>query len=159
MVMYRRLDPLANAGPHQRLAKSPVKSYTLTEAQFQRLQERRPDLIINEGDGTVLGFLARDLLEVQYGFPEVEPFRDRFVALFNQLIAATSSAEAPRGLRLSFRDRPNRSLADLVFWTIAFDEGPQWVEMNYIGVPEQPEPGATVGEGFSIREATEADRD
>jgi hypothetical protein len=162
MVMFRRLDPLANAGPYQRLLKSPVKSFTLTEAQYDRLKERRPDLIVTEGEAAVIAHPYRDFLEIHYAFPEVEAFRDRFADLFTRAVGASSKAEAPRGVVLSFRDRPNRSLADTVFWSTALDEGPQWVEMNWVAVPEQPEPEDTVGDGFRVREApggTDADGD
>jgi hypothetical protein len=66
--------------------------------------------------------------------------------------------EAPRGVLLSFRDRPNRRIADDIFWPLALEEGREWVEMNWVAVPEQPEPGNEVASGFTIREATDADR-
>lgn len=159
MVMFRRLDPLANAGPYQRILKSPVKSFTLTEAQYDRIKERRTELIVTEGEAAVVGYPYCDFLEVHYAFPEVEAFRDRFADLFTRCAAASSKAEAPRGVVLSFRDRPNRSLADTVFWSTALDEGPQWVELNWVAIPEHPEPEEAVGDGFRVREATEADRD
>ena len=158
MVQFRRLDPMANAGPFQRMQKSPVKSFTLTEVQFDRLKERRPDLIASTGDMTVLGVPLRDRLMIHYAFPEVEAFRDHFGTLFDNVIAESSREEAPRGVLLSFRDRPNRSLANTIFWSLALEEGRQWVEMNLFSVPEQDEPAAAVGEGFQVRSATEGDR-
>ena len=50
MVQLRRLDPLANKGPYQRLLKTAVKSFTLSEAQYNRVKERRPELIVTEGE-------------------------------------------------------------------------------------------------------------
>ncbi len=158
-MQFRRLDPLANAGPYQRLLKSPVKSFTLNEAQYDRIKERRPELIVTEGEAAVIGHPYRDFLEVHYAFPEFEPFRDRFADLFEQMAAASSKQEAPRGILLSFRDRPNRSMADTVFWSTMLAEGPQWVEMNWIAVPEQPEPSDDLEGGFKVREATAADND
>src|SRR5918997_4746 len=114
MVQFRRLDPLANASPYQRLIKTPVKSLTLTEAQYERLRERNPQLIASQGEASVIAFPNRDYLEIHYGFAEVADFRDGFGELFNRAVGASSKAEAPRGLRISFRDRPNRSLADTV---------------------------------------------
>lgn len=158
-IEWKRLDPLANAGPYGRLLKAPVKSFTLTEAQFNRLSESRPGLIAMEGQEAVIGHPYRDYLEVHYGFPDVETFRDDFAAMFNRCVSASDKGEAPRGVVLSFRDRPNRSLADTVFWSILLEEGPQWVELNWVAVPEQPEPEPTVAGGFTVREATDADRD
>jgi len=159
MVQFRRLDPLANAGPYQKLLKSPVKSVSLTEAQFNRVQERRPQLVINAGEAYFVGRPYMDTLEIHYGFDEVALFRDHFGELFNEITAASSREEAPRGVILSFRDRPNRPLAEQAFWNIAFDEGGQWVELSLIAVPEQDEPGEALADGFTIREATDAQRE
>ena len=157
MVQFRRLDPLANAGPYQRLIKTPVKSVSLTEAQFNRVQERRPDLVINATEAYIIGRPYMDTLEIHYGFDELALFRDHFTELFNELTALSSRDEAPRGVVLSFRDRPNRPLAEHCFWEIAMDEGGHWVEMSLVAVPEQDEPGETLAEGYTIREATDAD--
>jgi hypothetical protein len=158
MVQLRRLDPLANSGPYQRLLKSPVKSLTLTEAQYERVKAQRPDFIVTEGEAAVIGLPYRDRIEIHYGFPEVEAFRDRFTDLFNQLMAVVTKDDAPRGVILAFRDRPNRSTADTIFWPLTLEEGEQWVEMNYFAVPEQPEP-ADAGEGFSLRDVIPSDHD
>jgi hypothetical protein len=158
MVQFRRLDPLANAGPYQRLIKSPVKSFSLSEAQYNRLQEQRPQFLVREGDGAVLAFPYRDYIEIHYAFPDVESFRDHFTELFNRCLGAVTREDGPRGVVLSFRDRPNRSLANTLFWSLALEEGEQWVEMNWIAVPEQPEPGDVISEGTRVREAGEADR-
>jgi hypothetical protein len=159
MVQFRRLDPLANAGPWQRLSKMPVKSFTLTEAQHDRIFANRRDLIADEGDYAVVSMPYLDYLEVHYAFPEAETFRDRFGDLFNRSVNASSKEEAPRGLVLSFRDRPNRNLAQVVFWALALDEGKEWVEMNQVAVPEQPEPDSSFEGGYTVREATQADAD
>ncbi|HLF75904.1 MAG TPA: hypothetical protein VJB57_00290 [Dehalococcoidia bacterium] len=157
MVQFRRLDPLANAGPWQRLSKSPVKSFTITEAQHDRVLANRPQLIASERDSAVIALPHLDYLEIHYAFPEVEVFRDRFGELFNRSVAASSKAEAPRGLVIAFRDRPNRALAQMIFWGLALDEGQEWVEMNQVAVPEQPEPDNALEGGYTVREATQAD--
>ncbi len=154
MVMFRRLDPLANANPYQRLTKSPVKSFTLTEAQYDRVQANRPQLIAREGEYAVVALPYGDYLQVHYAFPDVATFRERFNDLFNGATGASSKAEAPRGLIIPFRDRPNRALAQMIFWNLALDEGMEWVEMNQVAVPEQPEPENTLEGGFTVRAAT-----
>ena len=158
MVQFRRLDPMANAGPFQRMQKSAVKSFTLTEPQYERLKERRAELIASAGEMTVIGYPQRDRLMIHYAFPEVEDFRDHFSMLFDDVIAESSREEAPRGVLLAFRDRPNRSLANTIFWGLALIEGRQWVEMNLFSIPEQEEPSPSIGDGFQVREATDADR-
>ncbi len=145
------MDPLANAGPYQRIVKTPVKSFTLTEAQFDRVRAERPNLVLIEGENAVVGRPYRDWLEVHYGFPDVEAFRERFEPMFDQVVDASSKEEAPRGILLSFRDRPNRMVADTVFWPLALEQDRQWVEMNLVSVPEQPEPETKVG-GYELRE-------
>jgi len=155
--MFRRLDPLANANAYQRLTKSPVKSFTVTEAQYDRVQEKRPQLIAREGEYAVIAVPYCDYLEVHYAFPDVATFRDRFNDLFNGATGASSKAEAPRGLVIPFRDRPNRALAQQLFWNLALDEGMEWVEMNHVALPEQPEPENTLEGGFTVREANSAD--
>lgn len=157
MVMFRRLDPLANANAYQRLTKSPVKSFTITEPQYDRLQEKRPQLIAREGEYAVVAVPYCDYLEVHYAFPDVATFRDRFNDLFDGATGASSKTEAARGLVIPFRDRPNRALAQQLFWNLALDEGMEWVEMNHVAVPEQPEPASTLEGGFTVREATPAD--
>ena len=158
MVQFRRLDPLANADRWTRVGKSPVKSFTLTQAQFLKLRERRPELVVTEGESCVVGFPYRDYLDVQYGFVEVADFRDRFTELFTRTTEASSKTEAPRGVILSFRDRPNRALADTTFWSVMLEEGKQWVEMNWVAVPEQDPPADALEGGYTVREATaEAD--
>lgn len=159
MVQFRRLDPLANASLHQRLLKSPVKSYTLTEEQFETIQSKRPELVSRQGDAAVVGRPHRGYLEVHYGFPDVPQFRDHFAEVFEAVTNASNKQEAPRGVLLSFRDRPNRDAAEKIFWLLALDEGRQWVEMDWVAVPEQPEPGVTVADRFVVREAGEKDRD
>ena len=156
-MQLRRLDPLANAGPYQKLMKLSVRSFTLTEAQYERIRSERPGLIVTEGEGAVIGFPYRDYLQIHYAFPDFESFRGGFPDMFNQVAAASSKEEAPRGAILHFRDRPNRGLAETVFWSVALDEGPEWVEMNHVSLPEQTEPGDALIEGFTVREATDAD--
>src|SRR3972149_3187632 len=158
-VQLRRLDPLAKASPYQRLLKCPVKSVSISEDQYERVRERRPELIVQQGEASVVGFPYRDYLELHYGFPDIESFRGGFVDLVERCAAASGKAEAPRGIRLPFRDRPNRTLAEYYFWSLALDEGGQWVEMSWVAVPEQPEPGVTIAETFIVREATDKDRD
>jgi hypothetical protein len=154
MVQFRRLDPLANADRWTRIGKSPVKSFTITQAQFLRLRERRPELVVTDDESCVFGFPYRDYLDVQYGFQEVADFRDRFTELFTRVTEASNKAEAPRGVILSFRDRPNRALADTTFWSVLLGEGAQWVEMNWVSVPEQDEPSDSIEGGYTVREAT-----
>lgn len=159
MVQFRRLDPLANASPWQRAVKRPVKSFTLTEAQYTRIAERRPGLIVMEGEATVAGRPYRDFLDVHYAFPDVQDFSNRFNQLFDRCTRASSRDEAPRGAVIHFRDRPNRALANTLFWESALVEGGHWVELDYLTVPEQPDPGDTIEGGFQVRDATDADRD
>jgi len=151
-MQLRRLDPLANAGPYQRLMRNPVKSFSLSEAQYDRVKERRPDLIVTEGEAAVIGFPLRDFLEVHYAYPDIETFVDRFPAMLEKVVGASSKQEAPRGLVIAFRDRPNRMTADTVFWSIAMDEGEQWVEMNLVAVPEQPERPRELEGGYVVRD-------
>jgi hypothetical protein len=158
-MQMRRLDPLANAGPFQKLMASPIKSVSLSEPQFARVNDETPQLILTDGTSFVLGRLYRDRLEIHYGFSELETFRTRFTEMFERVVSETNKAAAPRGLVLAFRDRPNRMDAETVFWALAVDQGEQWVEWNYFSAPEQPEPEADIGDGASVREATEADHD
>jgi hypothetical protein len=152
VVQLRRLDPLANAGPYQRLMKSPVKSFSLTEVQFERVRQARPELVLIEGECGVVGRPFRDFLEVHYGFPDVEVFEARFEEMFERVTAASSKAEAPRGVLLSFRDRPNRIAAEQLFWRLGLSPGAQWVEMSHVALPELPPPAPTIAEGFVVRE-------
>jgi hypothetical protein len=159
MVQFRRLDPLANAGPWQKHRARPVKSFDLPESAYARLEERRPDLIVIEGDGAVVGRPYRDTLEVHYAFGDVPAFRRSFKELFERCAAASNKQEAPRGAVIAFRDRPNRALAETLFWESALEEAGQWVEMDWTAVPEQPEPADMLDGGFQVREATDGDRD
>lgn len=159
MVQFRRLDPLANAGPWQRHVKRAVKSFTLTQAQYTRIEEKRPELIVMEYDRAVVGQPLRDFLIMHYAFPEVAEFSDHFRQMFDRSTFASSKQEAPRGVILSFRDRPNRARAATIFWECVLLEGGHWVEMDHLSVPEQDEPGDAIEGGYQVRDATEADRD
>ena len=159
MVQFRRLDPLANAGPWQRAVKRPVKSFTLTQAQYARIEEARPELIVADGEATVVARPHRDFLEVHYAFPDVQEFGDRFNEIFDRCTRASNKQEAPRGVVVSFRDRPNRALAETIFWESALAEGGHWVELDWLAVPEQDDPGDSIEGGFQVRDATQADRD
>src|SRR5262249_30028021 len=120
---------------------------------------KRPQLIASEGDSAVVALPYADRLEIHYAFPEVIDFRDQFGELFNRSVGASGRQEAPRGLVIAFRDRPNRNLAQTVFWGVALDEGREWVEMNWVAVPEQPEPDSNLEGGYSVRAATPDDLD
>lgn len=158
MTMFRQLDPLANAGPWKKATKRGVKSFTISEEQFDRVAERRPELIAEYEDNLVMGRPYRDILEVHYAFGEVPWFREGFKPLFGHVTDAASKEETPRGVVLAFRDRPNRPLAEQLFWESAFEEGKHWVECDFNAVPEQPEPASELEGGYRVREATPADR-
>ena len=159
MVQFRRLDPLANASPWQRHTKRAVKTFTLSEEQFNRVQEHRPELIVVEDESVVMGRPYRDSLEIHYAFPEVAAFRERFKDMFTRCAAASSRSEAPRGLVVAFRDRPNRALAEQLFWESAMEEGAHWVEMDWPAVLEVEEPSSDLAGGYKVREASDADRE
>jgi hypothetical protein len=151
-MQLRRLDPLANAGPYQRLAKSPVKTFSLRLVQFERIQEQRPDLVLIEGEAGVVGNLYRDFLEVHYGFPSVAAFDESFDAMFERVVGASSKQEAPRGLVVPFQDRTNRRAADTTFWRLGLEAGEEWVELSRTTIPEVEAPADEVGEGYRLRE-------
>jgi hypothetical protein len=159
MVQYRRLDPLANAGPWQRHVKRAVKTFTLTQDQYGRIEEKRPELIVMDDESVVVGQPLRDFLVMHYAFPEVADFSDRFKELFERSTRASSKQEAPRGVILNFRDRPNRARAVTIFWDCALVEAGHWVEVDHLSVPEQDDPGNELEGGYQIRDATDADRD
>jgi hypothetical protein len=149
-MQLRRLDPMANAGPYQRLVRNPVKSFSLSEVQYELVRERRPNLIVTEGEAAVIGLPLRDFLEVNYAYPDIEMFVDRFPSMLEKLASGSNKTEAPRGMAIAFRDRPNRMTADTVFWSLAMDQGDQWVEMNLVAVPETPSPSPEIGDGYEI---------
>jgi hypothetical protein len=159
MVQFRRLDPLANAGPWQRAMKRGVKTFTLTQAQYDAVAERRPQLIVTGDDSVVMGRPYRDFLQVHYAYAEVPAFRDHFKPMLKDVLAHSSRDEAPRGVLLSFRDRPNRPMANQLFWETALEESKHWVEVEYTSIPELDAPSGELEGGYSVREATAADRD
>jgi hypothetical protein len=156
-MQLRRLDPLANAGPYQKLQKNPVKSWSLTEAQFERIRSERPELLVQDFDNAVIGVPYRDYLMVHYSYPDFENFRARFPDMFSRMTAGSSNAEAPRGAILFFRDRPNVGMSETVFWSVMLSKGGEWVEMNHVAMPEQEAPGEALADGYTVREATNAD--
>lgn len=159
MVQFRRLDPLANAGPWQRATKRGVKTFTLSEEQFDRVTQRRPQLIVSEEDSILLARPYRDFLEIHYAYGEVPAFRDTFKPMLKAALSASNRDEAPRGVLLAFRDRPNRPIANQIFWEAALEESKHWIEVEYTSVPEMEGPSSELEGGFTVREATEADRD
>ena len=156
-MQLRRLDPLANAGPYVKLTKNPVKSFSLSEAQYESLSLNHPELIIAEGESAVIGMPYRDFLRVHYSFPNLDTFLERFAEMFDLCAGASSEAAAPRGVAISFRDPSNRSKADTLFWSLALEAGREWVEMTLVSVPEQPEPDPEIGDGYVIRDISASD--
>jgi hypothetical protein len=159
MVQFRRLDPLANAGPWQRAVKRAVKSFTLTLEQFERIEAKRPGLIVSDDESIVVGQPLRDYLEVHYAFTDVPIFSERFVELFDACTRASGKEEAPRGVVLHFRDRPNRARAEPLLWELTLEEGGHWLELDYLSVPEMEDPGDSIDGGYLLRDATDTDRD
>ncbi len=159
MVQFRRLDPLANASPWQRHVKRAIKTFTLTEAQYARIEEKRREFIIMEYDRVVVGQPLRDFLVMHYAYPEIGEFSEHFKRMFDLCTFVSNKTEAPRGVILSFRDRPNRSRAEVIFWECALTEGGEWVEMDNLSVPEQEDPGDHIEGGFQGRDAGAADRE
>ena len=159
MVQFRRLDPLANASPWRRHIKRAVKTFTLTEAQYARIEEKRPQLIAMDEDRVVVGQPLRDFLIMHYAFADFPAFSDHFRDLFDRCAYASSKEEAPRGVILSFRDRPNRARAVTIFWECALVEEGHWVEMDHLAVLEQDDPGDSIEGGYKVRDATDTDRD
>jgi hypothetical protein len=139
--------------------KRGVKTFTLTQEQYDRVAERRPQLIVTEEDSVVLCRPYRDFLQVHYAYSEVPAFRDTFKPMLKAILAASSREEAPRGVLLSFRDRPNRPMANQLFWEATLEESKHWVEVEYTSIPEIDEPPAQLEGGYSVREATHADHD
>jgi hypothetical protein len=135
----------------------PVKSFSLTESQYNRVRDNRPGLIVTEGDSAVIGLPTLDTLEIHYAFPDPERFHDRFSDLFNQAVVASSVEEAPRGIVLPFRDRPNRSIANTVFWGLLMQEGREWVEMSRVAIPEIEAPEDSFGDGYKVNAASASD--
>ena len=159
MVQFRRLDPLANAGPWQRATKRGIKTFTLSQEQYDRVAQRRPQLIVSEEDAVVLGRPYRDFIEVHYAYGEVPAFRDTFKPMLTAMLSASSRDEAPRGVVLAFRDRPNRPMAAQLFWETALEESKHWVEVEYTSVPEMEAPSNELEHGLTMHEATEGDRE
>jgi hypothetical protein len=139
--------------------KRGIKTFTLSEEQYDRVAQRRPQLIVTEEDGLVLGRPYRDFLVIQYAYSEVPGFRDRFKPMLKAVLAASSREEAPRGVLLAFRDRPNRPIANQLFWEAALEESKHWVEVEYTSIPEMEAPGSDIEGGFSIVEASRGDGD
>jgi hypothetical protein len=96
---------------------------------------------------------------VHYAYAEVPAFRDTFTPMLKSALAASSAEEAPRGVLLAFRDRPNRPLAAQLFWETGLEEAAHWIEVEYTSVPEMDAPSDQLEGGFSVREATQADRE
>jgi hypothetical protein len=77
--------------------------------------------------------------------------------MLSRVTGASSNAEAPRGALLFFRDRPNIGMSETVFWSVLLSKGKEWVEMNHVSLPEQEPPSDDLGDGFTVREASDAD--
>ena len=159
MVEFRRLDPLTNASPWRRHVKRGVKTFTLTEEQYGHIEETRPGLVVTEDDAVVVGQPLRDFLIVHYAFPDLNEFASSFKELFDRCANASSREEAPRGVIINFRDRPNRARAQQLFWDCLLTEAGHWVETDHLSVPEQDDPGDAIEGGYQARDATDEDRD
>lgn len=150
----RRLEPRRPDDPFQRAARAGLKAFWLNEGQFRRLQAERPDLVVEDARGILVG-QPRGSLVLHFAFDDAEAFRDGFPAMFERLAARVRPEDAPPGIFIRFADRPMRPYVEPILVAQAFRVEMDWLEMYIpeLAPPQPAEPPA----GYGIRPARAED--
>lgn len=150
----RRLEPRRPDDPFERAARAGLRAFWLSEAQFRRLRAERPDLLVEDEHGILVGE-PRGSLHLHFAFTDKEAFAERFPPMFARLIGGIRPEDAPPGIFVRFADRPMRPYVEPVLIAHAFRVETDWLEMY---LPElTPPAGMGVPEGYSLRPADEGD--
>ena len=160
MKGMRRLEAPAATGLFQRIQRSPLRNLDprfTPEADVERLQKERPELVAAEEKGVILVKPWGDWLWLVYGFADRDALRQRFQPLLERLVKGLDAARWPDGIRVRFTDHPNRPFIEPVLVGCAFEIEHEWMEMDLLELPEAGPPSPQVAPGYFLRPATEGD--
>lgn len=159
MKQFRRLEVPQKSGLYDRAQGSLVRSFWLTREECKRLERERPELVVSEERGILVGGAEGRRLRLHYAFPDRDDLRQRFPELLDRLLKHVSKESAPDGLVLRFADHPNRPYVEPVLLGCAFEGWREWLEMVLADLPDEPLPPDELLEGVVLRPIAPPDYD
>ena len=158
MKEMRRLDVPQKGSLFERLTRSPVHGFEISEADCRRLEREKPHLVASD-EGGVVALLPRvDGLSAHYGFAGLEAFRKSFPGLLERVARAAEREDVLRRIDLGFTDLPNRPFIEPVLSGCGFELHEEWFEMLLPEVPSDATP-PRFPRGYRLRPLVEADAD
>jgi ribosomal protein S18 acetylase RimI-like enzyme len=152
----RRLEKPGQGGLCERLTRSPLRGFEISEADCRLLETEKSYLVASD-EGGVVALLPRvDGLSLHYGFTSLEAFRNGFPGLLARAAKAAQGEEVIRRIDLQLDDLPNRTFIEPVLSACGFELRDEWFEMI---LPEVPPDAASppFPRGYRLRPLVEAD--
>ena len=159
MKQFRRLEVPERGGLYERAQRSLLRSFWLTREECERLERERPELVVSEEWGILVGGPERRRLRLHYAFADRDAMRQRFPTLLERLLKHVDKDSAPDGVVIRFADHPNRPYVEPVLLGCVFEVWREWMEMVLADLPDEPLPPDELLEGVVLRSIAPADYD
>ena len=151
MKQFRRLEIPERGGLYERAQRSLLRSFWLTREACERLERERPQLVVAEDGGIVVGQPSGRQLALHYAFPDADAMRQRFPEMLERLLQGIDRAVFSEGVVVRFADHPNRPYVEPVLLGCAFQVLREWLEMVLAELPEGDLPADEFLEGIALR--------
>jgi ribosomal protein S18 acetylase RimI-like enzyme len=156
---FRRLEVPSKGDLYDRAQGSLLRSFWLSREECERLERERPELIVSEERGILVGGPEGRRLRLHYAFPHRDDVRQLFPEMLDRLLRQVDKDSAPGGLVIRFTDHPNRPYVEPVLLGCAFELWREWMEMVLADLPDEPPPPDELLEGVVLRPIAAADYD
>jgi len=151
MKQMRRLEVPERGGLYERAQRSLLRSFWLTREACEWLERERPQLVVAEERGILVGEPSGRQLALHYAFPDADAMRQRFPQMLERLLQGTNRAAFSEGVVVRFADHPNRPYVEPVLVGCAFRVRREWLEMVLAELPEVDLPPDELLEGIVLR--------
>jgi len=151
MKQFRRLEVPEKGGLYERAQRSLLRSFWLTRDACERLEQERPQLVVAEERGMVIGEPSGRQLALHYAFPDADAMRQRFPEMLERLLQGADKAAFSEGVVVRFADHPNRPYVEPVLLGCVFELLREWLEMLLAELPEGDLPPDELLEGIVLR--------
>jgi ribosomal protein S18 acetylase RimI-like enzyme len=151
MTQMRRLDIPRKDDLYERGRTSPVRSFDIEREEFERIQRERPELVAASETGLMLLSPKGSRAWLLYAFDSIDTLRREFRPMFEGLAGSLKADEAKNGVFLWYTDQPNRPYVEPVLSECLFTLKDEWMEMDLVALPDEPEPADDIAPGFVLR--------
>ncbi len=150
MKAIKRLD-VTPRDAYEKALRAPIRFVSMSEAEFRALEVDRPELILDEDAGVLIGRLHDSGLDVEYGFRDRDAFARLFASMFQRLAALVAEDDAPMGFRLRLTDHSNRPYVEPILIAQAFELCREWMRMQLLELAAAAIPDDEIAPGFRLR--------